>query len=291
MTATNLIASGAHLIITAEGSGATTPPTTATLSNGTANCSGTANVITALTGVSGIGQSVVGAMATVTLTGTNTIASGTALTVTASGYGATTPPTTATLSNGTATCSGTADVITALTGTGVFTAENPGSTTIFSSVSGVNSVGVPYLTCPAVSILVHDATSSNTSFSMIKGGTQMLTADVLDSAGQSIQPTLTWASSSNASATVATGTSGNNPATITAEAPGTASITASCSPPNCNNSLPNAAPPYTVYPQYSLNVVTASVSGSTTTAVYAASTQFHDPGSDQHFDQHCREQP
>ena len=68
------------------------------------------------------------------------------------------------------------------------------------------------------------------------------------------------------------GTSGPNPATITAEAPGTASITAACSPPTCNNSLPNAAPPYTVYPQYSLNVVTASVSGSTTTAVYAASS-------------------
>ena len=242
------------------------------LSNGTASCSGTANVITALTVVSGSGQSVIGALATVPLTGSNTIAAGTALTVTASGYGATTPPTTATLSNGTATCSGIANVNTALTGSGVFTAENPGSTTIFSSVSGVNSVAVPYLTCPAVSILVHDATSSNTSFTMTKGGTQMLTADVLDSAGQSIKPTLTWASSSTASATVTLGTSGNNPATITAVAPGTATITAACSPPNCNNSIPNAVPPYTVYPQYSQNVVTASVSGATTTMVYAAST-------------------
>jgi len=272
LTATNLIASGTHLIITSEGSGASSPPTTAMLSSGTASCSGTANVITALTGVTGIGQGVVGAMATVALTGTNTIASGTALTVTASGYGATTPPTTATLSNGTATCSGIADVNTLLTGTGIFTAENPGSTTIFSSVSGVNSVGVPYLTCPAVSILVHDATSSNTSFTLSKAGTQMLTADVIDSAMQPIHPTLTWASSSNASATVAIGTSGNNPATITAVAPGTASITASCSPPNCNNSLPNAPPQYIVYPQYSQNVVTASVSGATTTMVYAAST-------------------
>jgi hypothetical protein len=272
LTGTNLIVSGAHLIITSEGSGASTPPTTATLSNGTASCSGTANVITALTGVSGIGQSVVGAMANVALTGTNTIASGTALNVTASGYGATTPPTSAVLSNGTATCSGIATVNTALSGTGIFTAQNPGSTTIFTSVSGVNSVGVPYLTCPAVSILVHDATSSNTSFSLSKGGTQMLTADVLDSAGQSIKPALTWGSSSTASATVVTGTTGNNPATITAVAPGTASITAACSPPNCNSSLPNAPPGYTVYPQYSQNVVTASVSGTTATMVYAAST-------------------
>src|SRR5271157_3342138 len=56
LTATNLIASGTHLIITSEGSGASTPPTTAMLSNGTASCSGTANVITALTVVSGSGQ-------------------------------------------------------------------------------------------------------------------------------------------------------------------------------------------------------------------------------------------
>ena len=50
LTATNTIASGTHLTITAEGSGATTPPTSATLSNGTASCSGTATVITALIG-------------------------------------------------------------------------------------------------------------------------------------------------------------------------------------------------------------------------------------------------
>ena len=167
------------------------------------------------------------------------------------------------LTNGTATCSGTANVVTALTPGSVFTAQNPGSTTVFASVSGVNSVGVPYLTCPAVYILVHDANSMNTSFTLNTSATQPLTADVYDSAGQYIKPTLTWASSSNASATVAVGTMGNNPATITAQAPGTASITASCSNPNCNKNIP---------PQYSLNVVTAAVTGSTTTTVYAAST-------------------
>ncbi len=262
LTGTNTIASGTQLIITAEGSGATAAPTTATLGNGTATCSGTANVITALIGITGT-QSVVGAMANVALTGSNTIASGTHLTVTAPGYGATVPPTTAMLTNGTATCSGTANVVTALTPGSVFTAQNPGSTTVFASVSGVNSVGVPYLTCPAVYILVHDANSMNTSFTLNTSATQPLTADVYDSAGQYIKPTLTWASSSNASATVAVGTMGNNPATITAQAPGTASITASCSNPNCNKNIP---------PQFSLNVVTAAVTGSTTTTVYAAST-------------------
>ena len=160
-------------------------------------------------------------------------------------------------------CSGTANVITALNSGGIFTAQNPGSTTIFGSVSGVTSVGVPYMTCPAVSILVHDAASSNTSFTLSTGGTQLLTADVLDSAGQSIKPALTWGSSTPAVASVATGTAGNNPATITAVAPGTVSVTAACSYPNCNAGLPA---------QYSMNVVTAAVSGTTSTNVYAAST-------------------
>jgi hypothetical protein len=263
LTATNAIASGTHLTVLAVGSGATTAPTTATLSNGTATCSGTATIITALTGVSGVGQPVIGAEATVSLTGSNTIASGTQLTVTAPGYGATTPPTTAMLSNGTATCSGTANVITALNGGGIFTAQNPGATTIFGSVSGVHGVGVPYLTCPAVSILVHDAGSSNTSFTLSPAGTQPLTADVLDSNGQSIHPTLTWGSSSSAIVAATVGTTGPNPATLTAVAPGTAYITASCAYPDCNNGLPA---------QYSQNVVTATVSGSSTTNAYAAST-------------------
>ena len=263
LTGTNTIASGSHLTITAEGSGGITPPTTATLGNGTATCSGTANVITALNTNIGLGFSVVGAAANVTLTGANTIAAGTHLDVTASGFGATTPPTTATLSNGTATCSGIANVRTALTTAGVFTAQNPGSTTVFGSVSGVNSVAVLYLTCPVASIVVHDANSSNTSFTLTVGGTQPLTADVFDTKGQYIKPSITWGSSAIASVKVAKGTTGDNPATLTGVAPGTAYITASCSDPDCNRNVGE---------QYSLNVATAAVSGGTTTTVYAASS-------------------
>ena len=262
LTSANSIASGTRLIVTASGSGATTAPTTATLSNGTATCSGTATVVTTLITVGGSGLGVVGATATVALTGTNTIASGTHLAVTASGYGATVAPTTATLSNGTATCSGTANVITALNSAGVFTAQNPGSTTIFGTVSGVIGVGVPYLTCPVVSIMVHDANSANTSFTLSTGGTQPLSADVLDSTGHAIKPTLIWASSVPAAITVA-GTASTNLATLTGMAGGTASVTATCSNPTCNVNLPA---------QYSMNVVTATVTGLDTTNVYAAST-------------------
>ncbi len=203
-----------------------------------------------------------GASATVALTSKNTIASGTLLTVTAPGSGGTTPPTMASLSNGSATCSGTATVITALAPSATLTAEVPGATTIFANVSGINSPGVQYLTCPVASIMVHDANSSNTSFTMTTGGTQPLTADVLDTNAQSITPPLAWGSSAKASVTVATGTTGNA-ATLTAVAPGTAYITATCSNPSCNKN---------VGAQYSLNLATATVTGGTTTTVYAAST-------------------
>ena len=207
---------------------------------------------------------VTGATATVALTATNTIAAGTQLSVTDQGTGGTTPPTTATLSNGTATCSGTANVITALAPSSAVTAENPGATSLFASVSGLNSPAVPYTTCPVAEIFVHSAASQDTSFTLTTGGTVALTADVYDINGQYIKPTLIWGSSAPASATVAaTGTATNNPGTITAVAPGTAYITASCNYPTCNKNLP---------PQYSMNVATATFSGSTSTTVYAAST-------------------
>jgi hypothetical protein len=203
-----------------------------------------------------------GATATVALTSQNTIAGGTQLTITAPGSGGTTPPTTATLTNGTATCSGTANVTTSLSN-GVLTAAVPGATTVFASVSGVNSVGAPYMTCPVAKISVRSASGSATSFTLNPTATQGLTADVFDTNGQYITPTLTWGSSSTAAATVAATGSVTNPATITAVAAGTSSITAACSYPDCNRFVPA---------QYSQNVVTTTVTGSTSTSVYAAST-------------------
>ena len=84
------------------------------------------------------------------------------------------------------------------------------------------------------SIVVHDASSGNTSFTLAPKGTQALTADVYDTNNQYITPTLTWGSSSTATAGVAAGTSGNNPGTVTAVTGGTAYIAATCSYPDCN---------------------------------------------------------
>jgi hypothetical protein len=146
--------------------------------------------------------------------------------------------------------------------TGVLTATNPGSTTIYASIGGLNSLPKTALVCPVASILIHDTNSANTSFTLATGGTQSLTADVLDTNGVSIAPILTWASSPTGSSSVS-GTSGAVISTVTSLAPGTAIITASCSTPDCNRNIG---------PQYGQNVVTVTTTGASSTTAYAAST-------------------
>ena len=149
--------------------------------------------------------------------------------------------------------------------TGVLTASEPGSTTIFASVAGLNSTPRPALVCPVVSINVHDAASSNTTFNLAPTNTQSLVADVIDSAGVAIRPSLTWSSSLAGAANVTLGTStSTNSGLVTATTAGTTIVTVACSTPNCNRNI---------NPQYSQNVVTVNVSGTTTTTVYAASSK------------------
>ena len=261
LTDTNTIATGTRLTITSSGSGGgATAPTTATLSSGTATCSGTANVITSLIDIPGVNP-VIDATGTVTLTANNAIAAGTQLTITNQGYGAVQAPNTAKLSNGTATCSGTASVVTTLNNATGLTAQNPGSTVILASVAGVNSVGTPYITCPVQSINIHQAGTSVTNLTLTGGQTASLVADVLDSKGQTIKPTLAWATSQSGAASI---TSTNSSATITGVGPGTTSVTATCITPYCNVDLD---------PIYSYQVVTANIAGSSPDTVYAASTK------------------
>ncbi|MGD0546872.1 MAG: hypothetical protein ABR991_03500, partial [Terracidiphilus sp.] len=156
LTGANTIANGTSLLVTAGGAGAASAPTTATLSNGTATCSGTATITSTITsgtivGLPKIGDTQAqtcnlttfnngstGATATVELTGVNTIASGTPLLITAGGVDATAPPTTAFLSSGTAACSGIVTVSTALTQVPNCTAAigtlsySPGNTSVAS---------------------------------------------------------------------------------------------------------------------------------------------------------------
>src|SRR5271165_2104373 len=156
-------------------------------------------------------------------------------------------------------------VMTHNTTTGVLTASEPGSTTIYASVAGLNSIPQPALVCPVVSIQVHDAASSNTTFNLAPTNTQALVADVIDSAGNPILPTLTWSSVPAGVAAVTLGISTNtNSATVTANTAATTNILATCATPICNRNIS---------PQYSQNVVTVNVSGTTTTTVYAASSK------------------
>jgi len=149
--------------------------------------------------------------------------------------------------------------------TGILTADEPGSTTIYASVAGLNSTPQPALVCPVVSINVHDANSTNTTFSLAPTATQALVADVIDSAGVAIRPALTWNSVPAGVASVTLGTSTTtNSGAITANTAGTSIITVSCSTPDCNRNIS---------PQYSQNVVSVNVTGTTTTTVYAASTK------------------
>jgi hypothetical protein len=149
------------------------------------------------------------------------------------------------------------------TTTGILTATNPGSTMVYATVAGLNSLPTPELVCPVASIKIHDANGTGTSFTLSPAGTQSLTADVVDTNGVTIVPLLTWASNPSGSSSV-TGTSGAVTATVTAGASGTAVITATCSTPNCNRN---------VGPQYGQNVVTVTTTGSTATTAYAASTK------------------
>jgi len=153
------------------------------------------------------------------------------------------------------TWTSTGPVTASVDGNGVVTAQQPGTVQIFASVSGVSSVPATFVTCGVKAINIHVSGASGTSFNLSTGGTQQLAADVTDTAGNSISPSLLWISLQPASATV------NNGGLVTAVAAGTAGVIATCSPP-CNAGLTSV---------YS-NVALASVSGSSATTVYATGT-------------------
>ena len=135
--------------------------------------------------------------------------------------------------------------------TGVLSAVAPGTTTLYASISNVTSPPVSYTTCAVRTINLHVSGGTNTAFSFAAAGTQQLTADVIDTAGNAISPTLTYVSVAPAVATV------NTTGQVTGNAPGSASIEAECAT-GCNFNLP---------PVYS-NAVVATVTGSSASTVY-----------------------
>lgn len=139
--------------------------------------------------------------------------------------------------------------------TGILTAQAPGATNLYASISNVTSTPVSFTTCAVQKINLHTSGATTTAFSVATTVTQQLTADVVDTAGNTISPTLNWVSVDPAIATV------SSSGLVTAVSPGTTSIEAECAA-SCNYALP---------PVYS-NVVVPTVSGTSATTVYVTST-------------------
>ena len=145
---------------------------------------------------------------------------------------------------------------------GLLTAVAPGAGSIFASISNVSSVPVTYTTCGVKSIHVHASGAANTAFTLASAGsTQKLTADVVDTAGTSITPTLNWLSANQGVAGVVVDPTTGTLSTVTANTPGTTSVIAECAV-TCNVGLP---------PVYS-DAAVATVSGTNATTVYATGT-------------------
>jgi len=141
-----------------------------------------------------------------------------------------------------------------------FTANIPGLTHIFASVSGVTSQSLNFKTCAVQSILLSEVNSGSTSAQVAKGTNIALKATVTDSLGNTISlpaGALNWLTSNNAVAPVRAGT-------VSTTNTGGAGITASCTPPTCNTNL---------FPVFSSNVFAVKVTGTPgSSTVYATST-------------------
>lgn len=162
----------------------------------------------------------------------------------------------------------------------VVTAGTPGTTQIFATVAGVNSVPMQFLTCPVESISLELKNSGSTSFTVTQGTTEEIIPTVVDSMGVTITSVpLTVCSSRPTAAIVGSTNCATNDTdllSVTTPAAGGASITASCTPPVCNIGLdPSKGPVATgaIYPTSAISAVVTPTSGSTPTGtVYVSST-------------------
>jgi hypothetical protein len=149
------------------------------------------------------------------------------------------------------------------------TAGTPGMTSIFASISGVNSVPVNFITCPVQSITLTVNGSSSNPVIVSKGGSKTVVATVLDTLGATIASAtipgsfLTWSSSDPAIASVSTSGS------VTTSLAGGASIIASCTPPTCNIGILPVLP---IYPESVVDLIVTPTSTTQSSTVYVAST-------------------
>jgi len=163
----------------------------------------------------------------------------------------------------------TASNIATIDQNGVVTADQPGSSLLGASVSNSGSAASAgfFSTCPPASITLSLAGSTTTTASVNLNNAQPLTATVIDTLGNPLTGvSLEFESTTPQTAPGAAGT-------ITPVFPGTAAITALCQPGTCNPApfsqigfQGNGQP-------IQSNSVTINTTGTSSTAIYMASTQ------------------
>lgn len=135
--------------------------------------------------------------------------------------------------------------VVAIDSSGVAMASAPGKTTASATIAGVSSLPISFTTCPVAQISVHVSGSTSTSVTMTSGTPVSLVADVYDTKGIKITPSVTWLDSQPIVASVGIGN-------VTPLIPGTTEFSAVCQATNgCNVNLP---------PTYS-NLVTGTLPG------------------------------
>lgn len=152
-------------------------------------------------------------------------------------------------------------------------AGDPGATSFFASVSGINSQPVQFTTCPVQSISLNAVGNPARSFVVNTGTTTTLDATVTDSIGMTLTAVpLTWTSSNPISVSAAgsnTSTVFGSVGTASAAAVGASAVIASCTPPSCNGGLRPSLP---IYPQDAVTFTVNSNNAPASPIVYATTT-------------------
>ena len=150
------------------------------------------------------------------------------------------------------------------------TADTPGMTSIFASVSSVNSLPFDFLTCPVQSISLEVTGEAGADIIVPRGTGKSIVPTVIDTQGITITGVpLTWCSSRPTSVSVGTSNCASNTGesiSFTTSQVGGGTITASCTPPTCNIGLQPTRP---IYPEQPISIQVTNGSGGTNPTITA----------------------
>jgi hypothetical protein len=154
----------------------------------------------------------------------------------------------------------------------IATANAPGISPFFATVSGFHSQPVQFETCPVQTISLAALGNPATSFVVNANTTTTLNAMVTDILGMPLVGVpLTWESTDPIAVTAFGSTSAvfGSVGTITASALGGAAVTASCTPPSCNGGINPSLP---IYPPTAISFTVEGATVSASPTIYVSST-------------------